>query len=36
VGGNLSRPHNMLAAIAPYGQFSGDEVSALPYKYRVG
>jgi hypothetical protein len=25
-----------LAGIPPYGQFSGDEVSALPYEYKVG
>jgi hypothetical protein len=25
-----------LAAIPPYGQLSGDEISALPYKYTVG
>ena len=27
---------DLLAAIPPYLQFSGDEVAALPYKYRVG
>jgi len=25
-----------LAGIPPYGQFSGDEISALPYEYKVG
>ena len=27
---------DLLAAIPPYGQFSGDELSALPYEYTVG
>jgi len=27
---------DLLAAIPPYLQFSGDEVAALPYEYRVG
>lgn len=27
---------DLLAAIPPYSQFSGDEVSALPYEYKVG
>jgi hypothetical protein len=27
---------DLLAAIPPYGQFSGDEVDALPYEYKVG
>ncbi len=27
---------DLLAGIPPYGQFSGDEVDAVPYEYRVG
>jgi hypothetical protein len=27
---------DLLAAIPPYSQFSGDEVAALPYEYKVG
>jgi hypothetical protein len=27
---------DLLAAIAPYGQLSGDEVSAIPYEYKIG
>jgi hypothetical protein len=27
---------DVLAGIAPYGQLSGDEVSAIPYEYKIG
>ena len=27
---------DLLAAIPPYSQFSGDEVDAIPYEYRIG
>ena len=27
---------HLLAAIPPYSQLTGDEVSALPYEYKVG
>lgn len=27
---------DLLAAIPPYGQFTGDEIAAIPYEYTVG
>jgi hypothetical protein len=36
VSGTLYVDNTLFEGIAPYGQLSGDEVSAIPYQYKVG